>query len=294
MKNPIIVIAGPTASGKTKLAVELAKKLNGEIINADSRTIYKEMDIATSKPTEKEFESIPHHLFNIVNPDEEFSLADYKKIAEQAIVKIQKRDKLPILVGGTGLYIDAIVYDFNLAETMPDFSLRNELENLSTDELANRLKEAEQGEISKIDIKNRRRVIRAIEIASSAGNSDRHKDRKEKPHNILYLAIDIPREELYRKIEERIDIWFGSGLIEETKKLKERYSPDLPAMTSIGYKEISQALDNKTTLPEAINVMKQRTRNYAKRQLTWFRKNKDIIWIKNQTEAEKVITNFIR
>ncbi len=294
MKNPIIVIAGPTASGKTKIAVEIAKKFNGEVVNADSRTVYKEMDIATSKPSEEEIKSVPHHLFDVVNPYETFSLANYKEFATKAIEDIQKRKKLPILVGGTGLYIDAVVYDYNLAETIPDFDLRNELENLSTDELVTKLKEINPDEITKIDIKNRRRMIRAIEIAFSTNNLNKQKARKEKPQNILYLAVDVPREKLYGKIEERINKWLDLGLVEETKKLKEKYSFDLPAMTSIGYKEISEALDNKITLFEAINIMKQRTRNYAKRQLTWFKRNKDIIWIKNKPEAEKVISEFLK
>jgi tRNA dimethylallyltransferase len=293
MKKAMIVIAGPTASGKSKLAMQIAKKFDGEIINADSRTVYKEMDIATSKPTTKDLSSVPHHLFSIISPEQPFSLANYKKLAEKTIFEIQKRDKIPLLVGGTGLYVDAIVYDFNMAETPPDFEIRNQLNQLPTEELIAKLKELDPDEAQKIDLKNRRKIIRAFEIIkSSNGSETKEKTRKEKPDNVLYLAIDLPREKLYERIDKRIDEWLVAGLTEETKHLILKYKFDLPSMSSIGYKEISEALVGEITINEAAKIMKKRTRNYAKRQLTWFKRNKDVVWVKNMSEAEKAINSF--
>lgn len=295
MNKPIIVIAGPTASGKTSLAISLAKKFNGEIINADSRSIYREMNVATSKPTTKECQLIPHHLIDVVKPDELFSLADYKKLVNAAISEIHDRGKIPFLVGGTGLYIDSVVYDYSLPETKPNFDLRKDLEKSSTTELAERLESLDPITYQKIDLKNKRRLIRAIEVALQTKKSFVSlQTKKPKPTSILYLVLDIPRDILYERINQRVDKWKDEGLVEETKTLKAKYSIDLPSMSAIGYKEIAEYLDNVVSLSEALENMKKRTRNYAKRQVTWYKRNKDIIYIKNEKEALDAIEGFLK
>lgn len=295
MRNPIIVIAGPTASGKTALAIELAKKYRGEVINADSRSIYIGMDIGTSKPTAREMDSIPHHLFDIVHPNETFSLADYQKLAREKITEIQTRNNIPFIVGGSGLYIDAVVYNFNLTEATKDDETRKELEKLENKELLAKLQKLDKETYKKIDKNNRRRLIRALEVIllTNKGFYDQQK-KSSSPNNVLYLALDCPKEVLYKKINNRIDAWFSNGLVEETKNLSAKYSFDLPSMSSIGYSEIAQYLNGKTSSTEASEIMKRRTKNYAKRQLTWFRRNKDITWIKSVKEADKVIASFIK
>jgi tRNA dimethylallyltransferase len=295
MNKPIIVITGPTASGKTSLAIDLANKFDGEIINADSRSIYREMDIATSKPTRKELDNIAHHLVDIVDPNESFSLSDYKKLAEKEIKSVQDRGKIPLLVGGTGLYIDAVVYDFNLTEIAPDQKYREELEKLSTTEIGIKLKEVDPETYKIIDRLNRRRLIRALEVATQSQKSlTKLQTKKPLPRNVLYFVLDCPREVLYKKIDNRVDAWFSKGLVEETKNLSAKYSFDLPSMSSIGYHEIAQYLDGRISLSEASEIMKKRTRNYAKRQITWFKRNQDAVWIGSEKEALSLITSFLK
>ncbi|MFA5197484.1 MAG: tRNA (adenosine(37)-N6)-dimethylallyltransferase MiaA [Patescibacteria group bacterium] len=295
MNKPIIIVAGPTASGKTSLAIDLAKKFNGEIVNADSRSIYREMDVATSKPTTEERQEIPHHLIDIVKPDETFSLSDYKKLANSAISEIQNRGKIPFLVGGTGLYLDSIAYDYNLAETKPNLVLRKELEKSSTTELAEKLKLLDPNTYKIIDLKNKRRLIRAIEVASQTNESFTSlQTKKPKPANILYLVLDVPRDVIYKRIGQRIEKWHTEGLVKEAEDLTKKYSINLPSMSAIGYKEIGEYINHKVSLPEALENMKKKTRNYAKRQITWFGKNKDIIYIKNGKEATRIIEIFLK
>jgi len=294
MKKPIIIIAGPTASGKTSLAISLAKKFNGEIINADSRSIYREMDIATSKPSKQERHIIPHHLIDIVEPDESFTLSDFKQRANVAILQIQNREKIPFLVGGTGLYLNSIAYNYNLAKTEPNLTLRNELDELPIAELTMKLKSLDPITYKKIDLGNKRRLIRAIEVSSQTKTSFSDLQTKNpKPSNFLYLVLDMPREVLYDRINQRVDNWKDQGLVEETEKLMARYSTTLPSMSTIGYKEIIDYLNGTIEYTEAIDIMKKRTRNYAKRQITWFKKNKDAILIKNDLEAIKQISFLV-
>jgi tRNA dimethylallyltransferase len=293
MKNPIIVIAGPTASGKTALAVELAKEFNGEVINADSRSVYKGMDIGTGKPSKDEMDGIVHHLFDIVNPDEPFTLMDYKELAGKAIAEILAKGKIPFLVGGTGLYIDAVVYDFEpVGEPNPDF--RKELEQRDPELLYGMLMTFDPETAKSIDPKNTRRVIRALEIFEQTKEGKiKLESRKQKPKNVLYLAIDIPRENLYAKINSRVDVWMEQGFEDEVKGLIEKYPLDLPAMSGIGYKQIGLYLQGQISKEQAIEKFKQGDRNLAKKQMTWFRRNKDIVWIKYQKEAQNEITKFI-
>lgn len=277
----IIVIAGPTASGKTKLAIELAKEINGEIINADSRSIYRGMDVGTGKPDKKEMAGIPHHLFDIKNPDEDFNVVEFKKLAKEKIKEIQNRDHIPIIVGGTGLYIDALVYDYKMPDTIPDEVLRKELDNRETEDLFKELKKIDPETAKKIDPKNKRRLVRALEIYYQTKKSKTAQEtRKKLPKDVLYFAINIPREELYAKINKRVkEMFLVQKLDDEVKKLLKKYSADLPIIQTMGYKESAQYLNKEILLEEAIQKTQQAHRNYAKKQMTWFRKNKDIVWI---------------
>jgi len=253
------------------------------------------MDVATSKPTTKECQLIPHHLINVVNPDELFSLANYKKLANTAISEIHDRGKIPFLVGGTGLYIDSVVYDYDLPETKPNLVLRKKLEKYSTIELAEKLKSLDPNTYKIIDLNNKRRLIRAIEVALQAKKPlSSRQTKKPKSTNVLYFVLDVPRNILYERINQRVDGWKDEGLVEETDKLIAKYPLDLPSMSAIGYQEISEFLIGKHLLPEALETMKKRTRNYAKRQTTWFRRNKDVIYIKNEEEASAIIANFVK
>jgi len=279
--NKIIVIAGPTASGKTDLAIELAKKIDGEIVNADSRSIYKEMDLGTGKPTIEERRGIPHHLFDLINPDEQFSVAEYKELAEEKIKEIKDRGKTPVIVGGTGLYIDSVVYDYVMPESKPDYELRAKLEEKSTEELFSDLAQVDLGTAERIDPKNRRRLIRALEIFYETGKPKVEQEKKKPlPEDVLYFAIDIDRETLYERINQRVDKWVAEGFIDEVKELLKKYSLEDPGMSGIGYKQIGLYLTGQITKEKAIEKFKQGDRNLAKRQLTWFKRNKDVIWIR--------------
>lgn len=294
MKNPIIVIAGPTASGKTALAVHLAKKLGGEVINADSRSIYREMDLGTGKPTMEEREDIPHYLFDIVDPDERFSVAEYKKLAEEKIEEIRGRGKTPIIAGGTMMYIDAVVYDYKLSEIKPNQKLRERLAQKSTEEIFSELKKADPGTAKTIDSHNRHRIIRALEIFHETGSPKASEKKNALPKNVLYLAIDRDREELYGRINKRVDIWMKEGFVDEVKKLLEKYSLEDPGMSGIGYKQVGLYLNGKISFNEATEKFKQGDRNLSKRQLTWLRRNPAIVWVKNESEAEKAVNDFLK
>jgi len=294
MKNPIIVITGPTASGKTSISIEMAKKFGGEIINADSRSIYKGMDIGTGKPTTEERQDIPHHLFDIVSPNKRFSVSEFKNLATEKIDGIRSRGKIPFIVGGTALYIDALVYDYDMPEAKPDLGLRTKLEKKSTDELFKELSNVDTKTSQKIDSHNRPRVIRALEIFYKTGKSKVMQEKKKSlPKNILYLAVETDRQELYDTINKRVEGWMDGGFTNEVKGLLKKYSLDDPGMSGIGYKQFGLYLNGKITLAEAINKFQQGDRNLAKRQLTWLNRNKDVIWIENEKEAERNINFFL-
>lgn len=290
----LIVIAGPTASGKTDLAVFLAQKFNGEVINTDSRQVYKEMDIGTGKPTFGEMQNIPHHLFDIKKPDQTLTLAEYQKLANKKIKEIWTRGKVPFLVGGTGLYIDAVVYNFEIPKTNVDTTLRYNLEKKETRELLHSLLQLDPQTYKNIDHQNRRRIIRALEVCISTGKPFSEQKKKNIfPNNILYLALDVPRKRLYDKINARVGEWFEGNFVEEVKNLTKKYSPTLPALSAIGYKEVREYLEHKTTLDFAIEKTKQGNRNFVRKQMTWFNKNKDIHWIKTKEEAINIISKFL-
>jgi tRNA dimethylallyltransferase len=364
----LIVILGPTASGKTEMALKLAKKFNGEIVNADSRQIYKEMEIGTGSPVicddkkcHSEFSSesiidfkknssmqnnqkiseiklgqnliqqkilkqvqndngqvqndngqvqndngqvqndntitinnIPHHLFHIINPNQKFSLARYKKLAIKTIKDIQKQNKLPILVGGTGLYISAIVDNLKIPKAPPNDKIRDKLEKHTEKYLFNKLKKIDSQSAKIIGPDNKRKLIRALEVYEITGRPFSVQQIKGKSlFDILQLGVKIDRQKLYKKIDQRTDKMIKIGLIEETKKLSKKYSFDLPAMSGIGYKEIGLYLENKISLNDAVQKMKFRTHQYARRQMTWFKRDERIKWVSNYKEAKNLVKNFL-
>ena len=300
-KPKLVVILGPTASGKTGLAIKLARKFNGEIVNADSRQIYREMDIGTGKvESRKSLKSkvlkveSPIHLISIVNPDQKFSLAQYKKLAINKIKEIQKRDKIPFLVGGTGLYISAVVNNLEIPKAPPDDKIRKRLNKLSAEKLFEKLKKIDLKSAEIIGENNKRKLIRALEVYEITGKPFSSLQTKGKPlFDVLQIGVKTDREELYKKIDRRADEMIKMGLVEEVEKLAKKYSFNLPAMSGIGYQEIGLYLQNKTTLEEAVQKMKFRTHQYARRQMTWFRKDERIGWVESCEEAERLINNFL-
>jgi tRNA dimethylallyltransferase len=283
-KRPLVVIAGPTASGKTKLAVKLCKEFDGEVVSADSRQIYDEMEIGNERTKPEEMEGIPHHLLAIVKPDEIVTVADFKNIAEEKIDDILKRNKIPFLVGGTGLYIEAITKNFDIPKGDPDFNLRKRLESKNIEELLKELEKIDPDEYEKQKVqKNKRYIIRAIEIFHLTGKPKSEVAKKSKPkYDVYKIGIEWPREILYERINERTVYQVEHGMTEEVKHLIEKYDPNLPAMTSIGCKEVIPYLENKITKQEMIETLQQHNRNYAKRQITWLKRDPDIYWVKGE------------
>lgn len=298
-KPKVIVIVGPTASGKTATSIRVAKELNGEIISADSMQIYKEMNIGTAKPTLEEREGIIHYMLDVVFPNEEFNVAKYKEMAESAIEEILVKGKLPIIVGGTGLYINTLVDAIEFADIGEDLDYRNEMmkraeiEGASVihDELAMIDKEAADN----IDVNNVRRIIRALEIYRLTGKTKTELDkesRKEVKYDYKIYGIDWDREKLYERIEKRVDIMLDDGLIEEVKKLTQKYVISKTAIQGLGYKEVIQFLNSEISYDEMVDKLKMETRRYAKRQLTWFRRDERISWYNINEIAEKIIQEF--
>lgn len=288
LKEKLCIIVGPTSIGKSSLAVNIASKLNGEVISADSMQIYKYMNIGTAKVTNKEMNGISHHMIDIINPDQSFTVSDYKHMAKEHISKINSDNRLPIIVGGTGLYVNSIVYNLNFAEIAPNEALRIKyekiLEEFGNEYLHNRLMEIDSLSAERISIKDKKRVMRALEIFESTGKTmtEYNKDFRvmNNDYNLVYIALNMDRAKLYERINNRVDIMIESGLIDEVKTILEMgYNKDLISLKAIGYKEIISYLDNEISLEEAIELIKQGSRNYAKRQLTWFRRDNRIHWI---------------
>ena len=297
-KIPLIVVAGPTASGKTSLAIDIAKTLDGEIVCADSMQIYKYMDIGTAKATRDEQAQCPHHLMDIVEPDCEFSVADYTELAHKTISDIVSRGKTPIMCGGTGLYIDSVVNDVEFGEFENDYTLRRELEELAKKEgpqrLIDMLSEFDPISAKKLHPNNLKRIIRAIEFYKVSGipiSEHQHMTKlKESRYSAVEFIIDRERCELYDRINRRVDIMMNEGLTDEVKMLMGRgYSPELNSMQGIGYKELIAYFDGKSTLDEAVDAIKQNSRRYAKRQLTWFRRNENIHWLSPDNALEETL-----
>ena len=297
MKPTVIVICGPTASGKTALSIELAKEINGEIISCDSMQIYKEMDIGTAKPTIAEMQGIKHHLIDCVSPDERYSVADYKKDAKKAIKKIIEKGKMPIVVGGTGLYIDSLIYEIEYQNIEFDEEFRRTLEDRVEKEglqvLYNEAKKIDSIAIEKISQNDEKRILRILEIYHATGKNKTEQEiesrKKEVEYDYHVYALNWDRQVLYERINKRVDIMLENGLIEEVNNIYKKYNKFPTAMQGLGYKEVVQYLDGKCTKEEMIEKIKMETRRYAKRQMTWFRKNKQTIWLEGQ---EKIQNNI--
>ena len=295
-KPKVIVICGPTASGKTALSIELAKKINGEIVSADSMQIYKDMDIGTAKTTTEEMQGIKHYLQDFVEPDKRYSVADYKVDAEKAIEEILSKGKTPIVVGGTGLYVDSLIYGIEYQEIKFDEKYRKELEDIALEKgletLYKKAQEIDPEAMKKISCNDKKRIIRVLEIYKATGKTKTEQEiesrKKEVKYDYKVFAIDWEREKLYERINKRVDIMIENGLIEEVENLLKKYKEFPTAMQGVGYKEVVEYLNGYLTKEEMIDKIKQETRRYAKRQITWFRKNKQTIWIGPQ-DLQKIL-----
>lgn len=284
----LIIIAGPTASGKSDVAIKLAKCINGEIISADSMQIYKYMDIGSAKITKEEMQGIPHYLIDFLMPDESFNVSTYKNMALSKIDDIIKRGKVPIVVGGTGLFIDSILYDYKFTDAKVDIEYRNYLSSLAKKNgnsyVHNLLKDVDNESYKKLYPNDLKRVIRALEVYKLTGKPISHfNDMKRDysvPYDVFYFVLNMDRKELYERINKRVDKMIEKGLLDEVINLKKMgYTSDIQSMKAIGYKELMEYIDGNCTLEDAILKVKQGSRNYAKRQLTWFRREKHAIWI---------------
>ena len=278
MKPKVIAVVGPTASGKTKLAIELAHKLNGEVVSADSRLVYKGFDIASAKPTMEEREGIPHHLIDIVEPEFNYSAGNYVEDAKRAIEDILSRNKTPIVAGGTGLYFRVLLEHYDLPKVETDFELRANLEKRSKEDLLEELEKVDKITYERIKDANLRRIIRALELIKTLKKPlSEIQLEKEPEYNVEWIMPEFPsREWLYDRINKRVDIMVEMGIIDETKNLIAKHGRIGNIVDTIGYKEILTYLDGQATLEEALDKLKQHSRNYAKRQLTWFRKNPNL------------------
>ncbi|AXN40657.1 tRNA (adenosine(37)-N6)-dimethylallyltransferase MiaA [Peribacillus butanolivorans] len=284
-KRKLLVIIGPTAVGKTKMSIELAKQFNGEIISGDSMQVYKGMDIGTAKIKREETEGIPHYLLDIKEPDEPFSAAEFQERANACIEDIQNRGKLPIIVGGTGLYIQSVIYDYQFSEAPSDPSYRGMLEKqvkeLGIDPVFEQLQSVDPESANRIHPNNVRRVIRALEIFHCTGKT-MSEQLDEQPTEMKYdtciIGLTMDREKLYQRIDQRVDGMIEEGLIQEVQSFYEQGLRDCQSIQAIGYKEIYDFIDERASLEEAIEALKQNSRRYAKRQLTWFRNKMDVIW----------------
>lgn len=278
-KIKVIAIVGATASGKTAYSIELAKKTDAEIISADSRLVYKGMDIGTAKPTLEERCGITHHLIDIVEPDFEYSAGLYKQQAQEIIEKIHSKGKTPIIVGGTGLYIDMLLRGFDMPKIEADKELRNSLKTKSQEELYEILNKQDSQGAADIDPHDTKKIIRAIELIEKTGKKlNDIRSKSQSPYEIQWIGRNFERKELYERINKRVDLMIEQGLVEETKGLIKKYGKAPNIINTIGYKEICAFLDNQCSLDEAKETLKQNTRRYAKRQMTWFRKFDDIEW----------------
>jgi len=303
----VIVIVGPTASGKTKVSIELAKLIEGEIISADSMQVYKYMDIGTAKPTMEERQGIEHYLIDEVYPDEEFNVVKFQKLALQYIEHILKKGKTPIVTGGTGLYINSLIYNIKFSESVTDWKLREELNEMALTKgskyLHDMLREIDPEAAARIHYNNTKRIIRAIEVFKTTNKTityHQEMSRLEPPkYNFILFGLTMDRKLLYDRINKRVDDMLDRGLVNEVKKLIEMgYHEKLQSMQGLGYKEFFWYYSGRTTLEESVYFLKRNTRHYAKRQITWFRKNNDIKWINidEDTEINQItsqIINFI-
>ena len=297
MKPKVIVICGPTASGKTSLSIEVAKKIDGEIISCDSMQIYKEMNIGTAKPTVEEMQGIPHYMLDFVLPSERYSVADFKEAATDRIEDILKREKVPIIVGGTGLYVDALTKNITYPEIEIDLEYRKQLEELikenGLESLYEEAKKIDEKAMQNISKNDKKRIMRVLEIYHQTGKTKTQLESESRltppPYEYIVFAINMEREKLYERINKRVDIMIDQGLIEEVEALTKKYEEFPTAMQGLGYKEVVSYLKKEITKEEMIEKLKMETRRYAKRQLTWFRKDENIKWIDGLAPLEQNI-----
>lgn len=294
----LLVIVGPNASGKSDLAVYLAKKFDGEVVSADSRQIYKYMDIGTGKITKKEAQGIPHYLLDIRHPSRQLTAAEYKKKAEKAIADIQKRGKLPILVGGTGFYIDAVVYDVDFPEVPPNKKLRNMLRNKSAEELFEMLKKKDPRRAAAVQKEDKRRIIRALEIIEARGSVPEIKN-KISPYDALLVGVNIPKEELHERIQKRLEARLRRGMVKEVKELREKYSVSWKRLENLGleYKWIALFLQKKINKQDMKENLLRDIKRYSRRQMSWFKRDKNINWLESpkiREKAEKKVEKWLK
>ena len=301
-KPKIIVICGPTASGKTALSIQLAKTINGEIVSADSMQIYEDMDIGTAKPTYQEMDGIKHYLIGNISPNVRYSVANFKKDALKAIEEILQKGKVPIIVGGTGLYVDSLVQGIEYDDIEIDLNYREKLEQIvkqtGLEELYQKAVEIDPIAMEKISSNDKKRIFRVLEIYHSTGKTKTLQEiesrEKENPYEYIVFAINMEREKLYEKINRRVDIMLEKGLVDEVKKLINKYEELPTAIQGLGYKEVVSYLKGEITYEEMVEKIKQETRRYAKRQLTWFRRNKKIIWINGLDDIQNNINIILK
>lgn len=300
---PVIIIVGPTAVGKTALSIAVAEKFSGEIISGDSMQVYKGLDIGTAKVTTEEMHTIPHYLIDEVEPQTPFTAAKFQKATKQYIHQIAGRANLPIIVGGTGLYIQSVFYDYNFGTIAEDRTYRKELEKLDNDVLWKQLKALDSLSAERIHANNKQRVIRALEVIKATNKPFSAMHTHKEPvadFRPLYIGLDLPREQLYARINTRVELMLQAGLVEEARNLYEQgLDKNLPAMKGIGYKELFAFFEGDISLEAATDQIKQNSRRFAKRQLTWFRNRMDIHWLEADSQmlnntAEQLITDFLK
>jgi tRNA dimethylallyltransferase len=308
-KHPLIIIVGPTAVGKTELAIQLAERLNGEIVSADSRLFYRGMDIGTAKPTPEEQARVPHHLIDLANPDEILSLAIFQQKAREAIADIHARNKIPFLVGGTGQYIRAVTEGWKPPEVKPDERLRQALERLALSKaegtkeergehwLHDRLRTLDPGAAEKIDPRNYRRTIRALEVIMTTGKRfSEQRGQSESPYHLITVGLTRPRPELYERVDQRIEVMFANGFLEEVKGLLAKgYSPSLPTMSAIGYRESIRVLNGELSEEQAKAEIRRATRVFVRRQANWFKESDPSIkWFRGEEGVVDKMEAYIR
>ena len=304
-KNPMIILTGPTAVGKTDLSIQLAKAMNGEIISADSMQVYRHMDIGSAKVTPEEMDGVPHHLIDVLEPEEEFNVVVFQKLAKEALTGIYERGHIPIIVGGTGFYIQALLYDIDFTENDGDTAIRRELEKLAQTQgagcLHQMLQEIDPESAAAIHQNNVKRVIRAIEFYRQTGKKislhNEQEREKQSPYQFLYYVLDTDRKTLYERIDRRVDRMMEHGLVDEVKHLADMgCTRDMVSMQGLGYKEILDYLSGEIPLEEAVYILKRDTRHFAKRQITWFKRERDVRWLELeqfQNDRKKVLEHIL-
>lgn len=304
-KKPMIILTGPTAVGKTDLSIQLAKAIGGEIISADSMQVYRHMDIGSAKVTPEEMDGVPHHLIDVLEPEEEFNVVVFQKLAKEALTGIYERGHIPIIVGGTGFYIQALLYDIDFTENDGDTAIRRELEKLAQTQgagcLHQMLQEIDPESAAAIHQNNVKRVIRAIEFYRQTGKKislhNEQEREKQSPYQFLYYVLDTDRKTLYERIDRRVDLMMEHGLVDEVKRLADMgCTRDMVSMQGLGYKEILDYLSGEIPLEEAVYILKRDTRHFAKRQITWFKRERDVRWLELeqfQNDRKKVLEHIL-